>query len=206
MVQTTSLLWKRVTRRRLKRKKRKKDRHCPRPARKIFHWLQGKKKLQRRPQSENLQNYPTLKKNLMKSHLMKVRKKPRQKVNQRESRRRKILNQKKSLKKNLKTSPHLPRRCQWASPRMQLSLTYLTRVKRRRKKKRTTRTRRLEFNPKLLLPYNHHPGSTHHQKHPPSQKLHLRMRTRRTPMTDSSPRLQSRPRMRIKKKTPTVTE
>jgi len=55
-------------------------------------------------------------------------------------------------------SPHLPRKCPWASPRMQLSLTYLTRVKRKRKKKRMMRTRRLEFNPRLLLLFNHHPG------------------------------------------------
>merc|ERR1712037_59520 len=189
----------------LRRKKRRKDRHCPRPARKTCHWLRGKKKLQRRRPRENLQNHPTLKRNLTKSHLTKVRRKRRQKVNQNLSRRRKILNQKKSLR-NRKTSPHLPGKCLWASPRMQLSLTYLTRVKRRRKKKRTTRTRRLEFNPRLLLPYNNHlPGSTHLQKHPPSQKLHLRMRTRRTPMTDSSLRLRSHLRMRIKK-TPTVTE
>lgn len=55
-------------------------------------------------------------------------------------------------------SPHLPRKCPLASPRMQLSLTYLTRVKRKRKKKRMMRTRRLEFNPRLLLLFNHHPG------------------------------------------------
>merc|ERR1719222_1184612 len=182
-----------------------KARHCPRPARKTYHWLQGKKKLQRRRPRENLLNHPTLKRNLTKSHLTKVRRKPRQKLNQKLSLRRKILIQKKSLR-NRKMSPHLPGKCLWASPRMQLSLTYLTRAKKRRKKKRTTRTRRLEFNPRLLLPYNHHPGSTHLRKHPPSQKLHLRMRTRRTPMTDSSLLLRSRLRMRIKKKTPTVPE
>merc|ERR1719397_1850868 len=179
-----SSLSRKVTRRRLKRKKRRKDRHCPRRARKIFHWLQGKRKLQKKPPRENLLNHPTLRKNPRKSRQMKVRRKPRQKVNQKL--RRKILNQK-SLRRNLKMNQHHPRKCPWASLRVQLSLTYLTRVKRKRKKKRMTRTRRLGFNPRLLLLlFNNHPGLTHLQKPPPFQRLHLRMRTRRILTTDSS--------------------
>merc|ERR1719397_23226 len=198
-----SSLSRKVTRRRLKRKKRRKDRHCLRPARKIFHWLQGKRKLLKKPPRENLLNHLTLKKNPRKSHQMMVRRKPRQKVNQ--TLRRKILNQK-SLRRNLKMNPHHPRKCLWASLRVQLSLTYLTRVKRRRKKKRMMRTRRLEFNPRLLLLlFNNHPGLTRLQKPPPSQKLHLRMRTRRT-LTMGSSRLPLRPRMRRTKKTLVVKE
>merc|ERR1712233_39752 len=155
-VQTMSSLLKKVKRRKLKKKrKKKKDLHCPRPARKIFHWLQGKKKLQRKLPRENLLNHLTLK-NPMMSHLMMVRRKPRQKVNQKP--RRMILNLKKSPR-NLKMSRHLPRKCLWASPRMQLSLTYPTRVKRkRRKKKRMMRMRRLEFNQKLLFNHHQYPG------------------------------------------------
>merc|ERR1712083_1154455 len=168
-----------------------------RSVRKIFHWLQGRKKFLRK-QKENRTDHPTLRRNPRRSHLTRVQRKRREKAKQR----RKIRNLM-SLRRNLKTSPPHPRKCHLANRGAQLSRTYPTRVKRRRRKTKMTRTRKLEFNPKLFLPSSSsQPEFTHLQKRPRSQKLLLRMRTKRTRMTDSS-LLPLRPKMkRIKKKTP----